>query len=103
MKQNEQKYSEFSLNILKASLLKFKPSSGSNFSNCHSPKSIEILTRLRLGLSPCVGMFRHSFQDSLNPICPWGKDTETLVHFLLRYPNYPNYQLSQNIIGVSIG
>ena len=33
-------------------------------------------------------MFKHSFQDCLNPICSCGIEVETTAHFLLHYSNY---------------
>ena len=32
--------------------------------------------------------FKHSFQDTLNPICNRGKDIETTSHYLLHCPEY---------------
>ena len=57
-----------SFNIFRKSILKFiRPSANSLF-NCHNPKGIKFITRLRLGLSHLrEHKFRHSFQDSLNP------------------------------------
>ena len=65
-----------------------RPSSNSIF-NCHSPKGIKLITRLRLGLSHlCEHKFRHNFQDTLNPICICRDDIETTIHYLLHFPNY---------------
>ena len=74
----------------KKSILKFiRPSSNSIF-NCHSPKGIKLITRLRLGLNHLrEHKFRH-FQDTLNPIFSCGNDTETKIHYLLHCPNYLN-------------
>ena len=49
----------------KKSILKFiRPFSNSIF-NCHSPKGIKLITRLRLGLSHLYEhKFRHNFQDT---------------------------------------
>ena len=33
-------------------------------------------------------MFKHSFQDCLNPICSCGIEVETTAHFLLHCSNY---------------
>ena len=73
----------------KKNILKFiRPSSNSIF-NCHSPKGIKLITRLRLGLSHlCEHKFRHNFQDTLNPICSCGDDIETTIHYLLHCPDY---------------
>ena len=80
-----------SLNIFKKSLLKFMCPSGSSVFNCHNPRGVKLLTRLRLGLSYlCEHKFKHGFQDSLNPICTCGNDIKTSAHFLLPCPHYSN-------------
>ena len=54
-----------------------------SFFNCHSPKWIKLITRLRLGLSHLhEHKFRHNFQDTL------GDDIEATIHYLLHCPNY---------------
>ena len=89
------------LNIFKKTLLNFIRPSGSTVFNCHNPKGIKLLTRLRLGLSHLrEHKFKHSFQDSLNPICSCGNDIETSAHFLLHCPNFSNERSAcLNIIG----
>ena len=78
-----------SLSIFRTSILKFiRPSANSLF-NCHNPKGIKFITRLRLGLSHLrEHKFKHSFQDSLNPICSCGLDIESTAHFLLHCLTY---------------
>ena len=78
-----------SLNIFRKNILKFiRPSANSLF-NCHNPKGIKFITRLRLGLSHLrEHKFKHSFQDSLNPFCNCGLDIESTAHFLLHCPTY---------------
>ena len=57
--------------------------------NYHNPKGIKLLTRLRVGLNHlCEHKFKHSFQDTLNPICNCGEDIETTSHYLLHCPDY---------------
>ena len=74
---------------LKKTLLNFIRPSGSTVFNCRNPKGVKLLTRLRLGLSHLrEHKFKHSFQDSLNPICSCGNDTEASAHFLLHCPNF---------------
>ena len=82
--RNSETFSAF-----KKSILKFiRPSSNSIF-NCHSPNEVKLSTRLRLGLSHlCEHMFRHNFQDTLNPICSCGDDIKATIHYLLHCPNY---------------
>ena len=66
------------IETFKKRILSFtRPSLNSTF-NCHNPKGIKILSRLRLGLSHLrEHKFKHSFQDSLKPaisqLCSCGK------------------------------
>ena len=71
----------------KNTILKFlRPSPNSVF-KCHNPQGIKFLTRLRLGLSHLrEHKFKHSFQDSLNPLCKCGFDVKSTSHFLLHCP-----------------
>ena len=79
------------VNILTKTNLKFIRPSRSTVYNCHNPKMVKSLTRLRLGLSHLLEHnFKHSFQDSLNPIFSCGKDMETPAHFLLHCPDDSN-------------
>ena len=44
---------------------------------------------MRVDLSNlCKHKFKHSFQDTLNPICSCGEDIETTSHYLLHCPDY---------------
>ena len=56
--------------------------SGSNLFKC--------LTTLRLR----EYKFKQSFDDSLNPICSYGKDIETSAYFFADCPNYSNEWLT---------
>ena len=57
--------------------------------NCHNPKGIKLLIRLGAGLSHLREYkFKHSFQDTLNPICSCGENIETTSHYLLHCPDY---------------
>ena len=78
-----------SFNIFRKNILKFiRPSANSLF-NCHNPKGIKFITRLRLGLSHLrEHKFKHSFQDSLNLFYGCGLDIESTAHFLLHCPTY---------------
>ena len=52
---------------------------------------IKVVNRLRLGLSHSrEHKFKHSFQDTLNPLCNCGMDVESSTHFLLQCPSYIN-------------
>ena len=80
-----------SLNVFKNRLLKFICPSGSSVFNCHNPRGVKLLTRLRLALNHLLeDKFKHGFKDSLNPICSCNNDIETSAHFLLHYPHYSN-------------
>ena len=73
-----------SISIFKSNILKFIRPTPDNVYYCHNPKGIRILTRLRLGLSDLrEHRFKHSFQDSLNPLCFCGNEIETSTHYLL--------------------
>ena len=78
-----------SFNIFRKSILKFIRPSANSFFNCHNPKGIKFITRLRLGLSHLrEHKFKHSFQDSLNPFCSCDLDIESTEHYLLHCPTY---------------
>ena len=57
-----------------------------SFYNCHNPIGFKYITRIQLGLS----LFKHSFQDSINPICNCGNDVESAIHFFLHCSLYSN-------------
>ena len=85
-----------SIVTLKKRILSFiRPSANSTF-NCHNPKWIKLLSRLRLGLSHLrEHKFKRSFQDSLNPFCSCEKgEVETSSHYLLHCPNYSEERLA---------
>ena len=83
-----------SFSIFKKNILKFiRPSPNSIF-NCHIPKGVKLLTRLRLGLNHLRDhKFNHSFQDSLNPICNCGTDVDTTARYLLHCPLFSDERL----------
>ena len=65
-----------------------RPSSNSFF-NCHNPIGIKYITRIRLRFSHLrEHKFKHSFQDTLNPICNCGNDVESAIQFFLHCPLY---------------
>ena len=52
--------------------------------NCHNPKGIRLITRLRLGLSHFRKYnIKHNFQESLNPLCNCAHGIESTTHFFL--------------------
>ena len=75
----------------KNAILNFIRLSRKSVFKCHNPQGIKFLTRLRLGLSHLrEHKFKHSFQDSLNPLCKCGAEVELTTHFLLHCPIYNN-------------
>ena len=53
--------------------------------NYPNPKGIKLLTRLRVGLCHLrEHKFKHSFQDTLNPICNCGEDIENTAQTIYK-------------------
>ena len=76
-----------SYKVFKNSILKLIRPSPNKIFQCHNPKGIKLVTRLRLGLSHLrEHKFKHSFQDTLNPLCSCGVDIETTSHYFLHCP-----------------
>ena len=73
----------------KKKLLNFiRPCPNSIF-DIHNPIGKKLLTRLHLGFSHLhEHKFRHCFQDTLNPLCEFGKDIESTMHFFLHCTNF---------------
>ena len=80
-----------SISVFKEKILNFiRPSPNSVF-DIRNPKGIKLITRLRLGLSHLrEHKFKHSFQDTLNPLCNCGQDIESTAHFFLHCPFFIN-------------
>ena len=77
--------------VFKSNILKFIRPSPNYVYNCHNPRGICLITRLRLGLSHLrEHKFKHGFQDKLNPLCSRGNDVDFTEHFLLRCPQFVN-------------
>ena len=78
-----------SFDSFKDSILKFiRPALNSIF-QCHNPKGIKYLTRLRVNFSHLRDhKFKHSFQDTINPLCTCSLEAETTIHFKLHCPYY---------------
>ena len=76
-----------SISVFKEKIFNFiRPSPNSVF-DIHHPKGIKLITRLRLGLSHLTEQkFKHSFQDTINPLCNCGQDIESATHFFLHCP-----------------
>ena len=80
--------------LFKKNILDFiRPFANSTF-HCHNPKCLKLITRPRLRLSHLrFHKFKHSFQDTLNPICNCG-NAEATVHYLLHCSNFSNERLT---------
>ena len=77
--------------IFRKSILTFIRWSANSFFSSHNAKGIKFITKLRHGLSYLREYkFRHSFQDSLEPLGSCGLDIESTSHFLLHCPTYIN-------------
>ena len=76
--------------LFRSIILKFiRPSSNSLYS-CQNIIGIKLIT-MRLGLSHLrEHKFKHSFRDTLNPLCNCGMDVESSTHFLLQCSLYIN-------------
>ena len=73
-----------------------RPRSNDVFNVSH-PKGLIFLARLRIDLDHLrEHKFKHSFLDTLNPICTCGFDIETLNHFFLQCPRFTNER--QNLL-----
>ena len=79
------------ISVFKEKILNFiRPSPDSVF-DIRNPKGIKPITRLRLGLSHLRQYkFKHSFQDTINPLCNCGQDIESATHFFLHCPFFIN-------------
>ena len=71
-----------SLEILKKHLSNLIKPNSNNIFNINNPLRLKLLTHLRIGFSHLKEhKFKHNFQDSIDPLCSWGKDIESTVHF----------------------
>ena len=58
------------LSIFRKNILHFIRSAPNSIYNCHNPKEVKSIKRLRLGLGRLrEHKFKHNFQDSINPLC----------------------------------
>ena len=75
-----------SYNVFKNSILKFIRPSPNKIFQCHNPKGIKLVARLKLDLSHLrEHKFKHSIQDTLNPLC---SDIKTTCHYFLHCPSF---------------
>ena len=77
------------ISIFKKYILSFIRPLPNKVSNSHNPQGLKLLTRLRLGLSHLrYHKFKHNFLDTINPLCSFGSDIQTTLHFFLYCPNF---------------
>ena len=70
-------------------MLKFFIENEISVFQCHNPQGIKFLTRHLLDLSHLrEHKSKHSFQDSLNPLCRCGAEVQSTTHILLHCPIY---------------
>ena len=80
-----------SISVFKEKILNFIRPSPNSFFDCHNPKGVKLITRLRLGLSHLrEHKLKHSFQDTINPLCKCDQDIESSNHFFLHCPFFIN-------------
>ena len=76
-----------SISVFQEKILNFIRPPPNSFFDCHNPKGIKVITRLRLSLSHLIEhKFKHSFQDTINPLCNCGQDIESSTHFFFHCP-----------------
>ena len=77
------------MSIFKKRIVSFTRPLLNKVSNHYFPQGLKLLTRLRLGLHYLrYHKFKHSFLDTINPLCSCGTDSKTTLHFLLYCPNF---------------
>ena len=68
-------------NVFKKEILKFIRRFSNSFHNSRDPIAIKYYIRIRLGLSLLREQkFKHSFKESLNPVCICRNDFESVSH-----------------------
>ena len=84
--RNSESYTWF-----RSGILKFIRPSPNSFYDCRNIMGTKLVTRLLLDLSHVrEHKFKHSFQDTLNPLCNCRTDVESPTHFLLHCRSYTN-------------
>ena len=80
-----------SISVFKEKIRGFMRPFPNSFFGIYNPQRIKLITRLRLGLSHFREYkFKHSFQDTINPLCNCGQDIESATHFFLYCPFFIN-------------
>ena len=74
-----------SLSIFRKNIRHFIRPAPNSIYNCHNPKGVKLITRLRLGLSHLRE--QHNFQHSINPLCNCGHDInlQLIIFFIVPY------------------
>ena len=68
------------------------------FFDIHNPKEMKLITRLRLGLSHLrERKFKHSFQDTINPLCYCSQDIESATHFFFHCPFFTSLLMKDTL------
>ena len=76
-----------SISVFKEKILNFTRPSPNSFFDCHNLKEIKLIAKLRLGLNHLgEHKFKHSFQDTIKPLCNCGQCIESSTHFFLHCP-----------------
>ena len=80
-----------SVNKFKETIISFiRPKENSVFT-IHDTKGLKLLTRLRINFSHLnEHKSRHGFKDTVDPMCKFGVETKTTLHFLLCCRLYSN-------------
>ena len=74
-----------SINKFKVTILNFIRTKGKSVFDIHDTNGIKLLRRLRLNFSHLnEHKFRHNFNDTVDPMCTSGRQSETTLHYLLR-------------------
>ena len=69
-------------NSFKKSIVKFIRPAPTSIFQCHNPKGIKCITRLRMNFSHlCDHKFKQSFQDTINSLCTCSLEAETTNSF----------------------
>ena len=75
--------------IFKNSVQKFIIIAPNSVFDCENHRGVKLITRMCVGLSHFRKQkFKHSINDTLNPICSCGFDVESTYHYILPCPMY---------------
>ena len=67
-------------NIWNPETLNIHQTNCKQYFGCHNLVGVKLLTRQHLGLSQLrEHRFKHSFRDTLNPLCSGGKEVKTII------------------------